>query len=423
MKINFNRLGKEVLDILRRLGYLADRKGVTVYLVGGFVRDLILKQGNLDIDLVVEGDATAFAEAFAKEQKADIKIYKEFGTATLIYPNGFRLDFATARQEIYQRPGALPTVSSGSIRDDLYRRDFTINAMAVVLNRPRFGELVDIFGGLKDLKSGQIRILHPKSFLDDPTRILRAVRFEQRFDFRLETKTLGLLKSAIQNGYIQYVTPSRYFVEFKKILIEAHPTKAIQRLHQLRGLGFLRNSFRPNLAVLSLLEKNIVEIQKKDPYKNYNAWWLIYLMGLLESWDAVEIRNLIDSLNLTRIEKEGLLNCPQSRRVINKLKTKGLKPRQVYALLKPLELPIIYFIRVRTSVNIIGRYVDNFLKIYFKVKLSVTGEDLKRLGILPGEKMGKILHELLLRKVEGKLKSHQKELKEIARVQTMIQEK
>ena len=213
MKSRLNGLNQNILRTLKNIGSFAQRRGLTAYAVGGFVRDAILKRKNFDVDVVVEGDAVAFARALAaslvKEQKLAIKIYKEFGTATFHYANGFRVDFATARREIYRRPGALPEVSPGSICDDLFRRDFTVEARAMVINEDCFGQLVDIFDGLKNLQEGQIRILHNKSFLDDPTRILRAVRFERRFDFGMEPETLTLLKSAIENDYVQYVTRPR----------------------------------------------------------------------------------------------------------------------------------------------------------------------------------------------------------------------
>lgn len=421
MKVNLSKLDKKILVILKKIGQAADRQGLTAYVVGGFVRDLFLKRKNFDVDIVVEGDATVFAQSLAQGQEAEVKIYKEFGTATLTYSGGRRVDFATARKEIYQRPGALPTVSPGSIRDDLFRRDFTINAMAAVVNKSRFGELVDIFGGRQDLKKRQIKILHGKSFMDDPTRILRAVRFEQRFNFNMEPQTSMLLTSAIENGYIRQVTLPRYFEEFKKILKERAPVQSIKRLHGLRGLDFLSEGLRPDFAVLSLLEKNISKLKKNSLYKGYPDWWLAYLMGIVESWPASQLGTHLEPLNLTRLEKVSLTECPQSVAVIDQLKKKNLKHRQVYELLDGLPRPTIYFIRVRTSVNIVGRHIDNFLKIHSKVKLSITGEDLKRMGIPEGKMMGEVIRELLLRKIDGKIVSPAEELQEVNQVKIMIQ--
>jgi tRNA nucleotidyltransferase (CCA-adding enzyme) len=420
--MNWNKLDKNLLKILKRVGSLADQKGVTAYVVGGFVRDLILKRENLDIDIVLDGDAINFAQSLAKMEKTSLKVYQEFGTATLIYPNGIRVDFATTRKEIYSRCGALPEVSPGSIMDDLFRRDFTINAMAAVINACRFGQLMDIFAGFKDLQEGRVRIMHKKSFFDDPTRILRAVRFEQRFDFAIEPTTLSLLKSAIQNGYVQQVTPARYFGEFKKILKEAQPSKPIKRLYELKGLGFLKKGFTPDFTTLLLLERNIVKLRGNALYKNYQEWWLVHLMGLMESWTISQVRNFINPLNFTREEKRALLSFQRSDEVIEVLKIKNLRPRQVFEILRPLEPAIIYFIRVRTSANIVSRYVDDFLKIHSKVELKVGGEDLKRLGVPTGKGMGELLNELLLRKIDGKVKTRRNELKEITRMTTMVQE-
>lgn len=421
MKVNLSKLDKKVLAILQQTGQAADRQGLTAYVVGGFVRDIFLKRKNFDVDIVVEGDAMVFAQSLAKGQKAEVKIYKEFGTATLVYLDGLRVDFATARKEIYQRSGALPTVSPGSIRDDLFRRDFTINALAAVVNKSRFGELVDLFEGLKDLEKRQVRVLHSKSFMDDPTRILRAVRFEQRFNFKIEPQTLSLLASAIENGCVRQVTLSRYFEEFKKILKEPFPVKSIKRLHGLRGLDFLSERLSPDFAVLALIERNILQLKKNVLYKSYPDWWLAYLMGIVESWPASQLGTHLEPLNLTRLEKASLLECPQSGTVIDQLKKRNLKPRQVYDLLDGLPRPIIYFIRARTSVNIVAHYVDSFLKFHSKVKLSITGEDLKRLGIPEGKMMGQVIRELLLRKIDGKIASPAKELQEVNQVKIMIQ--
>src|SRR3989338_6390276 len=176
MKINLYGLKKEIAALVREIGETADENRLTTYVVGGFVRDLILKRKNLDLDIVVEGDAIGFARAFSKKKHAALTVYEKFGTATLRLPSGLKFDIAMGRKEAYPYSGALPVVAAGFIANDLFRRDFTINAMAVVINPQRFGELIDRFGGLGDLQRKKIRVLHEESFADDPTRILRAVR-------------------------------------------------------------------------------------------------------------------------------------------------------------------------------------------------------------------------------------------------------
>ena len=177
------QLPSDIAAFIRLAGEVAEKRQQRLYLVGGVVRDLLLERVNLDIDMVVEGDAIKLAQAIAGVNQAKVITHPRFGTATLKW--GKRsADFATARAETYARPGALPTVKPGTISDDLARRDFTINAMAVELNPRRFGELIDPFGGRQDIEKKLVRVLHDKSFTDDATRIWRAVRYEQRLDFQ-----------------------------------------------------------------------------------------------------------------------------------------------------------------------------------------------------------------------------------------------
>src|SRR4030043_511001 len=182
-----------ILALAKIAGREASELGLGLNLVGGVVRDLFLGRANFDFDLVVEGDAIELARKLAKDSQAKLTVHSRFGTAKITYP-GFSLDLATARNETYSQPGALPTVKPGSLKDDLIRRDFSINAMALHLNPQRFGELIDLYKGKDDLEHRLIRILHPNSFIDDATRILRAIRYEQRLGFKLETETEKLLR-------------------------------------------------------------------------------------------------------------------------------------------------------------------------------------------------------------------------------------
>ena len=204
----FNLDGK-LLAVIRKIGKEAGQKQFSAYIVGGIVRDIILKRENLDLDIVVEGDAACLARDLAKKWKGKVTVYKKFGTACLETPKGLCVDFAMARKERYAHSGALPAVRPGGLKEDLSRRDFTINAMAIAIDPGRFGRLTDAFGGLTDLSRKTVKVLHDRSFIDDPTRILRAVRFEQRFSFRMERQTLLLMKAALQRKIPSNVKPNR----------------------------------------------------------------------------------------------------------------------------------------------------------------------------------------------------------------------
>ena len=217
--------------MVRSIGTLAQTQGMAAYLVGGPVRDLMLKSSNIDLDITVEGHGMRLAESFAAGQPgASVRLYPAFKTATVRLPGGLQVDFATARSETYSRGGAFPTVKASSIKQDLFRRDFTINAMAVSINPATWGRVLDPYGGMADLGRHRIRVLHEKSFWDDPTRILRAARFKARLGFGMEAKTLRLLRAAVKMKVLETIQPQRYLKDFKKILQEPKAEEAVGHL-------------------------------------------------------------------------------------------------------------------------------------------------------------------------------------------------
>ncbi|MBF0618989.1 MAG: CCA tRNA nucleotidyltransferase [Candidatus Omnitrophica bacterium] len=273
MNINVETLGRTAQDLLKRARACADEKGVKALLVGGVVRDLLLGVPSLDLDIVIEGDAIAFARMLAGG-RAKVLTHERFGTAVVTFPDGFAIDCVTARREVYAKPGALPDVTPGTIQDDLFRRDFTVNALAVSLNAKDLGTLVDEHGGVADLKKKNIRVLHAKSFQDDPTRIVRAARYAARFGFRLEPKTEKELCAAAAADAFSTVTPVRYFNEFRRILEEKDPVPALDLLKQWGALKYvpyggiekkrlkaaLKWQDRFNVLVAPLEEKQVREI-------------------------------------------------------------------------------------------------------------------------------------------------------------------
>jgi len=198
-----------VMLIVREVGQKAGDLGYKAYIVGGTVRDIILGRKHIDVDMVIEGDAIKLGKAIAKDADAAITVYKSFGTCTLVFKDASKIDLATARCETYKRPGAMPSVKPGTLKKDLKRRDFTINAMAASVMDKDFGDVHDLFDGIGDLKSGFIRVIHPKSFVDDPTRIFRARRFAARFGFKIAPKTDALMKKALINRALDTVSPGR----------------------------------------------------------------------------------------------------------------------------------------------------------------------------------------------------------------------
>ena len=214
------------MNIINIVGKIADDLKVKAYIVGGPVRDKLLGMPNSDLDFVVEGDGIKFAGALNKKLKGKLTVYRAFGTAT-IKIKGKRIDIVTARKEIYACPAAYPAIKPVTIKDDLFRRDFTINAMAIAVNRKDFGKLVDFYNGRKDLKKGIIRVMHDKSFMDDPTRIFRAVRFAARFNFKIEPHTKKLIKEAVLDRLLAEVNTGRIRKEIELMLKEKNLKKCL----------------------------------------------------------------------------------------------------------------------------------------------------------------------------------------------------
>ena len=223
-------ISEPILGLLHEIGEVA---GTGSYLVGGFVRDLFLKRPSLDIDIVIEGDAIRVAQAMCERWNGTLEVHAQFGTATVTPENTDlpKVDFVTARRETYQGSGTLPIVQSGSIADDLRRRDFSINALAMRLDQTAFGTIVDETEGLKDLESGIVRVLHNRSFIDDPTRIFRAYRYAGRYGFQIAENDETLIREALP--VIAQLSGERIRNEIDRVLLEKNAPEIIDRLTEL----------------------------------------------------------------------------------------------------------------------------------------------------------------------------------------------
>lgn len=232
-------LPREVAGAIERLGAVAADRGEQAHLVGGFVRDMLLGRPNLDVDVVIEGDGVAFAEEAAAQLGVRLRVHRRFGTAVLVFSRNLHMDVASSRSEFYTKPGALPTVERSTLRQDLLRRDFTINAMAACIGPDCMGRVADPFGGLNDLASGTVRVLHALSFVDDPTRVLRGARFEVRYGFAMDRSTEELARRAVAMGLMDEVSGARIREELLDIFAEENPALVLERLHELGALDDL----------------------------------------------------------------------------------------------------------------------------------------------------------------------------------------
>lgn len=426
MKKYINKLPKEILNLLFICRDLSWQINCNIFLIGGFVRDLILKVENFDIDIVVEGNGLEFAKLLSNKLKAHILQHKQFGTATITVAVPFRIkiDIATARKEIYQFPASLPQVTFGLIKDDLARRDFSINAMAIDITEKKFGRLIDYFNGKIDLKKKMIRILHNLSFIDDPTRILRAIRFKERYDFKIEKKSLQLLKEAIGKDMLNKVQKQRLRDELILMLREKDPIRCILGIHKLCGLNFIHKNLKLDKYIVELLYevKKIIEWFKQEfPQKRLPDYWLMYLMVLIKKLSLKDIKHLIQEFAFRKGEKIRII-CYKSitPKVIKQLKKRKILPSTIYKLLEPLSYEVILLILIETKDYLVVERIKDFFIIYNGMRLSVGGQHLRDLGAVPGPHFKKILNKALYAKINGKFSSKKDELdflkKELIRI-------
>ncbi len=396
----------KIFDCLKRIGEEGDRQRIGVYLVGGAVRDLLLGLRNIDLDLVIEGDGIGFARQLAERIGGKIKRYDRFGTALLVLWPGIKLDLASARKESYQRPGALPQVSRGDLKGDLYRRDFTINSLALCLNRSRFGRLFDPYGGRKDLKAGVIRVLHKLSFADDPTRIIRAVRFEQRYGFSLDPETESLLKEAVGAGMLSRVSGQRIREELILILKERNPLKAIRRLAGFGVLTFLCPQIRVDGDLFDRVEPSLSLLRFGKPER-----WIVYLLALVWGVNLESALRFSDRLHLPKRAVLLIEDVWRSQKKIDYLLALP-HPRasQIYRALEELRPEGLYFLLAQRNSQRFNDLVKVMGEKLTKIKLYISGDDLKKMDIPPGPIYKRILDQVFEAKLDGTVKTRDDEL-------------
>lgn len=421
-------LPEKLMEFITFIGAEADILGMRAFLVGGFVRDILLgKSRNYDLDVVVEGDAISFGRIIADKIGGALVVHNKFGTSTVVrdwpkwlgeslHPeNKFKVDIATARKEFYEEPAALPTVEFSSLKEDLYRRDFTINAMAVNINKEHFGLFVDFFGGRKDLEKGSIRALHDQSFIDDPTRIFRAVRFEQRFGFTIESHTEYLIKHAVKQEMFKRTENQRIRDELKLMLKEDSPDKAVFRMQNLHELRFIHPDLslpRSIKTLFSKLRENI-EWYETSPIKHRKLdKWLMYLILVLGEFTEKQMNEVVEKFVFTRGERLRLLSSKnKAPEAVKRLSSSSnIKPSQIYGMLEPLSHEVILCMLTGTRSGKATERIHDFFEKYNGMKLSIKGQDIKNTGIEPGPEYRQILREILFEKLDGNITTHEEEM-------------
>lgn len=408
------RLTDAMQPLLQSAGETAAALGLSAYVVGGFVRDLFLARSNEDVDIVVEGNGITFAKHWARNQGARVHTHEKFGTAVVIFPDGFKVDVASARMEHYRFPADLPTVEMSSIKMDLFRRDFTINTLAIHLNPDRYGTLIDFFAAQKDIKERTIRVLHNLSFVEDPTRVFRAIRFEQRFDFALGKLTETLLKNVVRTDAVERLSGRRTFNELRLILAEENPAPAILRLHDYDLLKVIHPDLTPTKRLMALLASTKKVLDWHDLLfldETYQRW-MVYFLMLLRSFDADATAAICDRLEIAprhrplfeteRLTAERTLfwlsgNMPVSN-------------SELYRRLTGFRVELLLFMMAATRRESVKKAISHYFTGLRHITPAIRGRDLKQMGIPPGPIYREILEAVLDARLNGRVKTREDEL-------------
>jgi tRNA nucleotidyltransferase (CCA-adding enzyme) len=411
----------EVHGLLLRIGKKAQEMGMKAYIVGGAVRDILKGECNIDLDISVEGDAETLVQNW-NEPGCRGTVHGRYKTGTIAFPDGIKVDIATARREFYEYAAAMPEVSSDSLKQDLARRDFSVNAMAVSLSEGDWGTLIDFYGGRRDLKDGILRVLHNLSFVEDPSRILRGVRLEQRLNLSFEDNTLRLLHGAIQGGLLGKLSSPRVRVEMEIDAKERQPQKIFERM---QTLGILEALF-PGLHFGPSAVKKMKYLQKiaywalksgkksfSKPFPFFKGMeWLTYIAAVCSESSANVRVAVMDRLNFTPKEREIFTACLSSLVPIEQFfaSKKNLKNSEVYLFLKNYFPVVLLYGMAGVKRRQTRRWISLHLFSLAPMKGELKGDDLLKLGYSTGAWLGEMLEGIRLERMDGKIKTRDDEV-------------
>jgi len=394
-----SRLSAPMAAILIETIKAARRRGLSLYLVGGGVRDLLLERSHLDVDLAVEGDAASLAEELAAAVGARLAVHHRFGTASLRGPD-VGLDLAQARDEHYDRPGALPSVRPATIDQDLARRDFTVNALALGLAGEQAGLLLDPHDGQRDLAVRRLRVLHERSFQDDATRILRGLRYEGRLGFRLEATTQRFLCRDL--AYLDTISGARLRRELLAILAEDCPERILARAQALGVLPALHPALsfdrRRAAACASARRRPLAPLPE------------VYLCLLAARATPGQVEGALLRLALHGAWERALRDALRLRQEALPLAAPRLRPSQVVAILEPLSAAAIAAHALLEPPGILRRRLQRYLEDWHYRRPALRGQDLQALGIASGPAMGQMLARLRAARLDGQARRREDEV-------------
>ncbi len=420
IKDKLEKIDKEHFSLLIDIGKVAKEENLKAYLVGGMVRDILLRFNNLDMDIVVEANASKLATALVnKFPNCELSAkHDRFHTAKVIFTiNGKKIpvDLASTREEVYEYPAALPKVNVSDLQKDLYRRDFTINALAVSLLPESFGEIVDLFNGLPDLKNKKIKILHDLSFIDDPTRIIRAVRFGAKLGFEIEAHTKQLLDQAIDSrrfdNLIKKIRGDRVKIEIRYLFNLLNISQVLKDFFQFGIYRMISTKLEPchTTTLINTSETNSIK------------QWLIYIAFIIKDLDKETQEETLKNLQLTGEEIKIINNGLSAHKDLSTLilANKEINSVTIYKELKELAMESILITKLLFSSNkILLSLIDDYILNTSHIKLNITGQDLISMGIKEGKTIGRILNKILEVKIERPNMSQEDEILEAKKIST-----
>ena len=444
--LGLSSISPRIRRLLQKIGEFGEQASRSVYVVGGFVRDLLIGRENLDLDIVLEGDAIPFASQLAEAWAGEVQVHRKFGTATVTRPDALKIDFVSARNETYPRPGALPSVKYGTIAADLRRRDFSINALAMRLNPGHFGELVNCMDGLRDLRAGRIRALHDRSFIDDPTRIFRAIRYEGRYGFQIVEGDQRYIHDAICQGVLNLISGQRIRNEIDRILLEEAVPRMVHRMREFNLFRAIHPAWEisPNFDALWTAAGQAIKWAStylpNDQINTSAIRWMTLLTDssptsplapllkgegeesggeappshLLPSprrggvgGEVYTIEVVSDRLALENQLQAKLIAKEQLWRVLDRLSASS-KPSEVYQLLNPYPLESLVFALTQPDQpDWRVEKIEVYLTHLKDIQPLITGDDLIRQGLKPGRAFAALLQKAFAAQLDGKISTKQ----------------
>ena len=423
-----SQIPHRIYVLLQEIGAVGENAARSVYVVGGFVRDFLLERENLDLDIVLEGDAIRFANRLAEAWRGTVQSHQQFGTATVTRPDGLKIDFVSARSETYASPGALPSIKYSTIEVDLRRRDFSTNALAIQLNPGAFGEIVDCTHGIRDLRAGCIRVLHDQSFIDDPTRIFRAIRYEQRYGFQIIEGDQKRIREAVDQGVLDLISGQRIRSEIDRILLEEAAPRMVRRMLEFDLFWAIHPAWGipPNFDALWNAAHQAIDWAATHLPDDQLDPGVILWMPLLTAPASLERKResprslggegrgpsgtaeaVSDRLALENQLQAKLIAKDQLWHVLEPLSASS-RPSEVYKLLNsyPLE-PLIFALKAPNQPDWRREKIRDYLIHARGVQPLINGDDLIQLGLKPGRLFAEVLWKAFAAQLDGKVLTKQ----------------